>query len=89
MRAERDLKVDNRAGIHLRVASQIVKLLNDFDCHVSLAFNGRSADAKSIMGITQLMAPTGSVLHFSAEGPQARRAAVELERLFHTKFGED
>jgi len=85
---ERELKVLNRAGIHLRVASQIVKLLNGFHCEAVLTYDGRTANAKSIMSITQLMAPIGSVLHLKIQGREAKRAALELEKLFLTKFNE-
>ena len=85
---ERHLTVANQAGIHLRVASKIVKLLAGFDCTMEIAFNGRTADAKSIMSLTQLMAPRGSVLRASAGGPQAEPAMAALEELFRTKFDE-
>ncbi len=83
------MTVANQAGIHLRVASKIVKLLADFDCVVEIAFNGRTADAKSIMSVTQLMAPAGSVLRLHASGPDAAKAIFELDKLFRAKFGEE
>ena len=85
---ERKLTVGNQAGIHLRVASQIVKLLSEFDCEVEIAFDGRIANAKSIMSITQLMAPPGSVLTMRASGNGAAGAVIALEKLFNSKFGE-
>ncbi|MDP8221854.1 MAG: HPr family phosphocarrier protein [Candidatus Lernaella stagnicola] len=89
MHVERDVTVENQVGIHLRVASQIVKLLNRFNCDVEISFNGRLANGKSIMSITQLMAPPGSVLHVKAVGEEAARAVMELDKLFRQKFGED
>lgn len=86
---ERELQVLNRAGIHLRVASQIVKLLNSFHCEAVLIYDGRTANAKSIMSITQLMAPIGSLLRLKIQGPEAKRAAHELEKLFQAKFNEE
>ena len=89
MFVERELTVINQAGLHLRVASKIVKLLNDFQCDAMISFDGREANAKSIMSLTQLIAPPGSVLKLRTTGPDAYRAAVELEKLFRNKFEED
>jgi phosphocarrier protein HPr len=89
MKIERDLTVSNQAGIHLRVASKIVRLLNDYRCDVEISFDGRVANGKSIMSITQLMAPPGAVLHVVADGPDAPTAVGEIEQLFQGKFGEE
>lgn len=88
MIVEREVTVSNQAGIHLRVASQIVKLVNGFKCDVEIMHDGRVANAKSIMSITQLMATPGSVLTIRASGPDAPRAALELDKLFRGRFGE-
>jgi phosphotransferase system HPr (HPr) family protein len=89
MQAERQMTVANRLGIHLRAAAKIVKLLDGLDCAVQINFNDRTADAKSIMNVAQLMAPMGSVLLVRADGPDAPRAIQELDRLFRSKFGEE
>jgi phosphocarrier protein HPr len=89
MIVERELMVINQAGLHLRVASKIVKLLNDFNCDAAISFDGRVANGKSIMSLTQLIAPPGSILKLKITGPDAYRAAVELEKLFRNKFEED
>lgn len=89
MEVERELMVLNQAGIHLRVASKIVKLLSRFNCAAEFYFNGRQADAKSIMSLTQLMAPKGSLMKVKTIGPDALRAAQELDKLFKEKFGEE
>jgi len=89
MSIERDLTVINKAGMHLRAASKIVSALKDFDCTVELSFQNRTANAKSIMSIAQLMAPKGSTLHMNASGPDAAQATQVLDRLFAEKFGEE
>jgi len=89
MEIEHHLIVGNKVGMHLRAASKIVSLLRDFDCEVEIHFNGRIANAKSIMSITQLVAPLGSELLLKASGPDARRAALALDKLFRDKFGEE
>ncbi len=89
MVAEKKLTMLNRAGMHLRPASKIVSALRDLQCEVEISFDSRTANAKSIISLTQLLAPQNSVLLVKAQGPDARRAIAALEKLFREKFGED
>lgn len=89
MEVEKDLTVANKAGMHLRAASKIVNAIHGLDCEVDLVFDGRVANAKSIMSLTQLMAQKGNVIHLRAKGSDAKRAALALDRLFRSKFGEE
>ncbi len=89
MTVEKQLTVQNRAGMHLRAASKIVSALRDFKCDVELTYEHRTANARSIMSLTQLIAPPGSVLFLRVKGPDAVRAALALEKLFQDRFGEE
>ena len=89
MVVEKNLTMLNRAGMHLRPASKIVSALRDLECDVEMTFDGRTANAKSIISLTQLLAPQHGVLHVKATGPDALRAVAALERLFREKFEED
>lgn len=89
MTVEKKLTVENKAGMHLRAASKIVSALRVFKCDVELTYEHRTANARSIMSLTQLIAPPGSVLCLRVEGPDAVRAAKVLEKLFHDRFGEE
>jgi phosphotransferase system HPr (HPr) family protein len=89
MEVVRELTVLNRVGIHLRAASKVVKLVSELNCQARILFNGRVADAKSIMSITQLLAPCGSILTLRVTGPDAALAADRLDELFRDKFGEE
>jgi phosphotransferase system HPr (HPr) family protein len=64
-------------------------MLNDYKCDATITFDGRVANAKSIMSLTQLIAPPGSILKLKVTGDDAIRAAAELEKLFRNKFEED
>jgi phosphotransferase system HPr (HPr) family protein len=86
---EREIALTNQMGMHLRVAGKIVKLLAAFDCTLEISFNGRAADAKSIMSMIELRAIRGSVVQIRAGGPDAARAVQALTDLFAAKFGED
>ena len=95
VKVERDIEVRNAQGLHARPAMQLVDLANGFASTISLRRDGLDgkpptvADAKSVMAVITLAATRGTVLHLSAQGPDAERAADEIANLFFSGFGED
>ena len=68
-------------GFHLRAAGRIVKLAKTFQAEVTIRFNGRVANAKSIMGLASLAADHGSAVEIAVEGADEQAATVALVRL--------
>jgi phosphocarrier protein HPr len=82
--------IKNKLGLHLRPASQLVKLANQYpDCEISLSKDGQQVNAKSIMGVVMLAAELGSELEIEATGASADEALASLERLIDGGFGEE
>mgnify|MGYP000739064551 CR=1 FL=1 len=46
--------ITDAQGIHARPAGQLVKLAAAYPCKVTIAKDGRSVDAKRIMGVMSL-----------------------------------
>jgi phosphocarrier protein HPr len=85
---KKELRIENRLGLHARAAAQIVKSASAFTSKITLIKDGLEVDGKSIMGIMMLAAAKGSSVLLQVEGADENGALVELERLFHDKFGE-
>lgn len=84
------VSIKNKLGLHLRPASQLVKLANQFPtCEISIAKDGQQVNAKSIMGVVMLAAELGCELEIEATGPAADEALASLERLIESGFGEE
>jgi len=83
------LLVTNKLGIHARPAALFVKTANKFNCEVLVEKDGECVNGKSIMGLMMLAAGPGSRLTVSAEGADADRALLDLEKLLERKFDED
>jgi phosphocarrier protein len=64
----RQVNVANTLGIHARLSGQIVHLASRFKCSVSLAFNGRTANARNILAVMLLAASMGSTIMIEANG---------------------
>ncbi|MBF8258700.1 MAG: ptsH [Actinobacteria bacterium] len=88
-RAERELEITNRLGLHARAAAQLVHLANRFASEIRITKDGVEVNAKSIMGVLMLAAPKDSLVVIRADGPDAEEAVEAICRLIAGKFGEE
>jgi phosphotransferase system HPr (HPr) family protein len=87
---ERNLTVINPLGLHARAAAKLVRLASEYESSVLLrrVDTGVSADAKSILNLLYVAAASGSVVSITIDGPDEAEAAVAIEQLFSSGFGE-
>ncbi len=74
-------KVADPVGFHLRAAGRIVKLTKTFACEVTIRYQGRAANAKSIMGLASLAAEFGADVEIECAGSDEVEALASLARL--------
>ena len=73
--------VSDPVGFHLRAAGRIVKLTKTFESEVTIRYNGRIANAKSIMGLASLAAEFGTEVVIEAAGLDEEAALKQLVQL--------
>lgn len=73
--------VADPVGFHLRAAGRIVKLTKTFSSLVTIRYNGKIANAKSIMGLASLAAEFGTEVEIEIDGPDEDAAAPLLIKL--------
>lgn len=73
--------VSDPVGFHLRAAGRIVKLTKSFASEVTIRYNGRVANAKSIMGLASLAAEFGTAVQIEVTGPDEDEALARMVRL--------
>src|SRR5437868_4850301 len=88
-KAEKEIAIVNRLGLHARPAALFVKVASRFRSDVWVKKEGEEVSGKSIMGLMMLAAGKGSKLQVRCEGPDADRAMEELEQLINAHFHED
>jgi phosphocarrier protein HPr len=81
----RRVNVANSLGVHARLAAQIVQLASRFRCSVSLALNGRTANARNILAVMLLAASVGSTISIEASGPDEAEALEALSSLIEDR----
>lgn len=79
--------VADPVGFHLRAAGRIVKLTKTFASEVTIRYNGRAANAKSIMGLASLAAEYGTDVIIEVDGLDEEDALARLVRLIEVDLG--
>lgn len=78
---KQEVSVGNTLGLHARLAAKIVQAASNFKCSVSLAFNGRTANARNILAVMLLAASVGSTIRIETDGPDEVEAIDALTSL--------
>ena len=84
----REVTVRNRAGVHTRPASMIVREASRFTSDFYIRKDGYEINGKTIIGVMTLAAEQNATLDLLFEGPDEAEAADALEALFESGFGE-
>lgn len=84
----REVKVTNRAGLHTRPASMIVRTASKFKSDFFIEKDGYEINGKSIIGVMTLAAEQGATLSLLFEGEDEEEAAEVMAQLFAEGFGE-
>ncbi|MCH8276170.1 MAG: HPr family phosphocarrier protein [Bacteroidetes bacterium] len=85
---EREVTVMNRAGLHTRPASMIVRTASKFEADFFIQKDSYEINGKSIIGVMTLAAEQGASLILVFEGEDEDEAAAAMIDLFQEGFGE-
>jgi len=86
---EREVTVRNRAGLHTRPASMLVRTASQFESEVFLRRDNYEINGKSVIGVMTLAAEQGATLELLVEGEDEEAAADAIAELFEDGFGEE
>ncbi len=81
--------VKNRAGVHARPASLIVKTANKFKSDLFFERGDTKINGKSIMGVITLGAGHKTELTVITEGEDEEQALAAIVSLFENRFEEE
>ena len=87
MRKEKVI-LQNETGLHARPASELAKLAAGFKCNINLNANGKTANAKSILGIMSLGIKAKTEIEIECDGEDEEEAMSKILQGFENKFGE-
>ena len=81
-------KVINKEGFHMRPANAFIQEMNKFQSDVTIIFNGKEVNAKSIMNIMAACIKFGSEIEVQANGPDEEAALAKAIELIDNKLGD-
>ena len=83
-----EITIVNRLGLHARAAAQLVRMANEYPCDIHLDKDGQVSNAKSVMEVLMLGAPSGTSIKVSADGEKEEEALKAIVALFAARFHE-
>ena len=89
MRLEKTLLIVNKLGLHARAATQLAKLVHQFEADVTVKQGEKSASAASVLGLMMLESYQGREIQVISEGSDAEDAMAAVETLIAEKFNEE
>ena len=72
--------INDELGIHARPAGMLVKEASKFPCKITVAKDGKEADAKKLFAIMGLAVKCGNEIILKADGEQENEAMVAMEK---------
>ena len=76
---ESSVLVVDPVGLHARPATVAVNAASKFKSEVKVAYNGKTVNLKSIMGVMSLGIPTQSEITISCDGEDEEEAIKQIE----------
>jgi phosphocarrier protein HPr len=80
----KEVVVNNGTGLHARPATLLVKKASSFKSDVSIEFNGKKANVKSLIGVLSLGVTKGANITVLASGDDETLAVEEIANLIAT-----
>ncbi|WP_158736651.1 phosphocarrier protein HPr [Alteribacillus sp. YIM 98480] len=85
---QKTFTITNDTGIHARPATQLVNKAGQFSSELTLEYNGKSVNLKSIMGVMSLGVGKGAEVTITAEGGDEEEAMQAVEEVVKEGLGE-
>ncbi len=80
----KEVAVKNPTGLHARPATLLVKKASSFKSDVSVEYNGKKANVKSLIGVLSLGVTKGAMITVIANGEDEVAACEEVANLIET-----
>jgi phosphocarrier protein HPr len=88
-RVQTQLTLTNKLGLHARAAAAFVRALKNFQVQVTVRWQGRTVNGRSVIDLMTLGAPQGSVLEIQLNGADAEAALATLTTVIENNFYEE
>lgn len=84
----KNVKIINEQGLHMRPAGEFAREMTKFNADVTLVYNGKRVNAKSVMLIIAACIKCGAELTVECSGADENEALAKAVELIEAGFGE-
>lgn len=85
---QKKIKIINKLGLHARASMKLVNLASRFQSEITISYQQRDINAKSIMSLMATGASCGHEILIKTSGDDQDAAIKAIEALFNDRFGE-
>ncbi len=83
------LTLINTQGLHARAAAAFVRAISGLRVNVTVSWQNRTVNGRSMLDLMTLGAPYGSVLEIATSGADAEIALAKLAEVIANRFYEE
>jgi len=80
--------IGNESGLHARPASKLTKLASGYESDITIRYEDKVVDVKSIINILSTALPGQSEVVLMADGSDEEDAIFSIANLLETELGE-
>jgi len=80
--------VSNKEGFHMRPANYFIQQMTPFQSEITILFNGKEVNGKSIMNIMAACMKCGSDIEIQCDGPDEEAALKKAVELVNSGLGD-
>ena len=81
--------VIDKMGLHMRPANNFISAMNKYKSDITIDFDGKKINGKSIMNIMAGCIKCGSDIVVECDGPDEEAMMAEVSELIESGFGEE
>ena len=85
----KDFTITNKMGLHMRPAQVFVNAMSKYSSDVTIKFNGRDVNGKSIMMIMSACIKCGAEITVVCNGADEEAMLAEAAGMIESGFGEE
>ena len=85
----KNFTITNKMGLHMRPAQVFVTAMSKYASDVTIKFNGRDVNGKSIMMLMSACIKCGAEITVVCSGPDEEAMMAEAASMIESGFGEE
>ncbi len=80
------MTITNAEGLHMRPAGIFAKEMSEFRCRITILFDGKRVNAKSLLNIISACIKCGSEIDIECDGEDEQQAMAKATQLIESNF---